>query len=337
MDFGTQEQDTASFDSYVSRAQELELENHSKGGRGGGRMTEDYFDVLSLMGSIQRTATLCRRHGPRLVRWATMTMIPSFLVAALTAISHTGQEGVQIPIRLTPFDELKDDLPLVLWHLTVWMVGTTVAIAVIVRYIAETVYASQPVHTPYHASVKATVTSCSRFAILLAAGAFMLLSLAVPYLVGHVLTVGLADLRRDANAVRHKNPFVFGSMEAASWIMTIAVDATAVFGVVWMSCMYGQTIPIIVLLEPQSRTDPVEVFRQAYVLARDSRSYLVATWTVAALPAILITCFVTWPLYVMTRNTDGRQDFVEWQFGTLTGIIALYLPMMTVWLPLFGM
>jgi len=357
MDVGIQEQDTASFDSYVSR------ENQP------GAMTEeDYFNVLSLRGSVQRTAALCGRHGPRLVRWTTTTMLPFFLVAALTAMlrtdpydtttttnssssssssssnhlhkgggSSSSSSSVPNGLTLTPFDELTDALPLVVWHLGIWMLGTLLTVSVVIRYIAETVYAGHAIHTPYRASIRAIVTTSSRVGLLLAAGVFMLGSVALVYLLGHVLTVGLADLRHNASAVHHKNPLVFGFMEAASWIMTIAVDATAVFAVVWMACMYGHTVPIIILLESQqSQADPVEVFRQAYVLARDSRPYLVASWIMAALPAILVSGFVTYPLYLVTRRSDGQQDFVEWQLGTLAGIVALYLPMMTVWLPVLG-
>lgn len=312
--------------------------------------------MLSLLAGMRRTWYLTMRHGWRLSRWTCLTASPSFVVALVTALSWHDDRRRRDDVddahsTLTPFQELRQALPLVLWHVTWLTSGAVTALAVVIRYVAETVYDDDGGRQRQRKVVTTTswrvsvMTALTRHGgVLTAAGTFVVGSCAVVYVVGHVLTVGLRDLRRDAQSAHDKNPLVFGSIACASWIMTVAVDVTVVFVVVWMACMYGFAVPVIVLERnvDDDRDDntnvPVEVFRKAYVLARDSRSYLVASWTGAVwIPATVVTLLaVTWPLHAVTTRWPGR-DYVDWQLGTIPGVVALYAPLMILWLPLCGM
>lgn len=318
MDYNTQ--DTRSFDSYVSTTPTTTLSSEV-----------DYFTVLPLIATVRRTSQLAATFGlRRFVPWTALCLAPSFVVASLTALFHVPQK-VTDPVQLltmTPFDEIWQALPLVLWHILVLAVGATAAQCVMVRFLAE-FYGRRALYTSVRTSL--WTTALRHGSLLLQAGLFSIGSLTVVYLVGHVMTVGLVDLRTNANKVHDKDPFLFGTIATASVIILLVLDGFVVFAVIWLAVMYATALPIILLEQTAS---PIDVFRVAYVLARDSRSYLALSWAMASLPGVLVSALIGLPWHAATRQP--KQDFVEWQLGTQAGIWALYLPML-VWLPLLSM
>ena len=317
MDYNTQ--DTRSFDSYVSTPTTPS------------QVPMDYFTVLPLIATVRRTSQLAATFGlRRFVPWTAMCLSPSVIVASFTALFHVSKK-ITDPVQLytmTPFDEIWQALPLVLWHVLVLAVGATAAQCVMVRFLAE-FYARRAIYTSLRTSL--WTTALRHGSMLCQAALFIIGSLTVVYLVGHVLTVGLVDLRTNANKVHDKDPFLFGTIATAAVIIMLVLDGFVLFAVIWLAVMYTTTLPIILLEQTAS---PIDVFRVAYVLARDSRSYLALSWAMASLPGLLVSAIIGWPWHAATRQP--QQDFVEWQLGTVAGIWALYLPML-VWLPLLSM
>lgn len=296
-------------------------------------MPNNYFTVLGLQDTFQRTFQLTMRYAKdRFVPWTAMIMAPSFAIAIMTAIFHdSGDNLVSSAVfrTMTAFDEVQAALPLVLWHFVVLGIGALLAQSVIVQFIAEVVYGERLPPTPWKRGLELTVERHAT--VLFLALLFIGGSLASVYIVGHVLTVELMRMRKDAQNARHKDPAIFGFIALAAGLMVFAVDLVVIFCIVWLACLYANLIPVVLLEQPKS---PVEVFRIAYVLARDSRSYLTVSWAVACLPGLMATLVLGLPLHLLSRR-EG-QDFVEWQLGTIAGVIALYLPLL-VWIPVIGM
>ena len=220
---------------------------------------------------------------------------------------------------------------------------------------------------------------------LVSAGVGIFLTCVAIYVVGHWLTVGLMNLRHDANQVHDKNPLVFGAMSVAATTMVVIVDGFVVFAMIWVLVMYAFAVPVVLWQSAESSNSSttssaktkkvtikttqlpsasaplsfmdtnVELFRQVYVLARDSRPFLFFSWLVLLIPvlAIYAGCIILpWHAYTQKYDTndsggeDGnnnnndattlseRLDFVEWLWGTVTGVLAFYIPSMLLFWPI---
>ena len=316
MDFNTQ--DTRSFDSYMSSPA-------SPAGQ------ENYFTLLPLLDTAKRTRQLASRFArARFVPWTAAILTPCFVIAFFTAAFHNSQKDIvdhTVFVTLTAFDEIRDALPLVIWQALVMSVGSLLAQSVIVQFLLEVVYGDRLPPTPWRKAIKSTLSRHGK--TLATAMLFIVGSLTTVYVVGHFLTVELVHMRQDALHAKHKD-LIFGCIALAAAFMVLCVDMVVIFCLVWLVCLYANLLPIVLMEQPE---DPVELFRIAYVLSRDSRSYLTASWALACLPGILASLLIGLPLYLAFRR-EG-QDFVEWQFGTSSGIFAAYLPLL-IWIPVLA-
>lgn len=343
---------------------------------------DDWFAVLTIPQSIQRTIFILLQHVLVLVRTTVLCLLPSWILAMITAIVHEHEHAdPSMYIRELPFTEILQDLPLVLWHLILLMAGCLTAQGYTVRYLAETVYATTTTTTTNglqtlsnhssrrssnskHGGTKSqpwrpgTLTICTAAA----AGLWILLSLTAVALAGHFLAIGLWDLRQNANKTHHKHPheWILGLIVLTCTVMIFAVAAVTLFGVAWLVTCYITVVPLIVLqqastasasssiwsltaslldnlqtLATTTGTQMLDVFRQAYVLARGAHNFIDASLFVTIMPVLVaVMLVVSLPLYEASHTL--AMDFIAWLGGTPQGVVALYAPAMVV-LPILSM